>query len=207
LSKQSGRTQISRRSWLLAGLAAPLFAARGTGNLALSFDGDDLHVAAPQLHFLSGRPLTRLQDGATVTFLSQLTIFRDDRGTVWRHAPERLTVSYDVWEEKFSVILGSTNRRIARLSAAAAEAWCLNNLAISALGLEPERPFWFRLELRTAAPKDLSAVADDRGISIRGLIEIFSRKPGADQDHWTLDAGPLRLANLPRISLRGTRTL
>ncbi len=189
----------------MAGLAAPLLGARGTGNLTLSFDGDDLHVAAPQLHFLSGRPLTRLQDGATVVFISQLTIFRDDRGTVWRHAPERLTISYDVWEEKFNVILGSTNRRVSRLSAAAAENWCLNNLAISALGLAPERPFWFRLELRTADPKDLSAVVGDPGISIRGLIELFSRKPGADQDQWTLDAGPLRLAGLPRISSRGTR--
>lgn len=207
MNKHSGRTQISRRRWLLAGLATPLFAARGAGNLILTFDGDDLHVTAPQLHFLSGRPLTRLQDGATVTFISQLTIFRDERGTVWRHAPERLTVSYDVWEEKFSVILGSTNRHVSRLSAAAAENWCLNNLAISALGLAPERPFWFRLELRTADPKDLSAVADDHGISIRGLIEIFSRKPGADQDHWTLETGPVRLANLPRISMRGTRNL
>jgi hypothetical protein len=205
LNRRFARTQISRRSWLLAGLTTPLLAARSTGTLSLSFDGDDLHVAAPQLHFLSGRPLTRLQDGATVVFLSQLTIFRDDRGTVWRRNPERITVSYDVWEEKFSVIVGSTNRRVSRLSAPAAETWCLNNLVISALGLAPERPFWVRFELRTADPKDLSGVVGDPGISIRGLIEVFSRKPGADQDHWTLDAGPLRLADLPRISVRGTR--
>ena len=205
MNGHSGGKPISRRSWLLAGLTVPLLKARGTGNLILTFDGDDLHVAAPQLHFLSGRPLSRLRDGATVVFISQLTIFRDDRGTVWRHAPERLTVSYDVWEEKFSVILGTTNRRASRLSAPATEAWCLNNLAISALGLAPERPFWFRLELRTADPKDLSAVVGEPGISIRGLIELFSRKPGADQDEWTLNAGPLRLANLPRISARGTR--
>ena len=205
MNRQSACQQISRRSWLLAGLATPLFAARNPGNLTLSFDGDDLHVSAPQLHFLSGRPLTRLQDGATVVFLSQLTIFRDDRGTVWRRSPERLTVSYDVWEEKFSVILGSTNRRVSRLSAAAAESWCLRSLAISALGLEPERPFWLQLELRTADPKDLSGVVGDPGISIRGLIEVFSRKPGADQDHWTLQAGPVRLINLPRISASRTR--
>ncbi|HLK49334.1 MAG TPA: hypothetical protein VKT49_14430 [Bryobacteraceae bacterium] len=197
--------QISRRSWLLAGLTVPLLSARSTGNLSFAFDGDDLHVAAPQLHFLSGRPLARLQDGATVVFISQLTIFRDDRGTVWRRNPERLTVSYDVWEEKFSVILGSTNRRVSRLSASAAETWCLSNLAISALGMEPDQPFWFRLDLRTADPKDLSAVVGDPGISISALIELFSRKPGADQDQWTGYAGPLRLSKLPRISARRTR--
>lgn len=201
----SARAQISRRSWLLAGLTVPLLSARTAGGLLVSFDGDNLHVAAPQLHFLSGRPLNRLHDGATVVFVSQLTIFRDNQGTVWRHAPERLTVSYDVWEEKFSVILGTTNRRVTGLSAAGAEAWCLENLAISALGVPSERPFWFRLELRTADPKDLSAVVGEPGISIRGLIEIFSRNPGADEDPWTLDAGPLKLASLPRTLTRRTR--
>ncbi len=196
--------QISRRSWLLAGLAAPLLRARSAG-LTLTFDGDNLRVAAPQLHFLTGRPLNRLHDGATVIFVSQLTIFRDDHGTVWRHSPERLTISYDVWEEKFSVILGTANRHAYHLSAAAAETWCLDNLAISALGLAPEKPFWFRLELRTADPRDLSGVVGEPGISIRGLIELFSRKPGADEDHWTLDAGPFRLNQLSRTSGRGTR--
>ena len=201
----SARAQISRRSWLLAGLAVPLLRARTAGGLLVSFDGDNLHVAAPQLHFLSGRPLNRLHDGATVVFFSQLTIFRDDHGTVWRHSPERLTVSYDVWEEKFSVTLGTTNRRVTGLSASAAESWCLDNLAISALGVPSERPFWFRLELRTADPKDLSSVVGEPGISIRGLIEIFSRKPGANEDPWTLDAGPLRLADLPRSLTRRVR--
>jgi hypothetical protein len=173
--------------------------------LTASFDGDDLHVTAPQLHFLSGKSLSRLQDGAAVTFLSQLTIFGDNRGTVWRHAHERLTVSYDVWEEKFSVVLGSANRRVSRLTATAAEAWCLDNLAISALGLSPERPFWLRLELRTADPKDLSTLMGDPGISISGLIEIFSRKPGAGDEPWMLNAGPLRLSGLPRTLGHGTR--
>jgi len=203
--RHPARAPISRRRWLLAGLATPLLRARTGGPLTVTFDGDNLHVAAPQLHFLSGRPLARLHDGATVVFLSQLTIFRDNRGTVWRHAPERLTVSYDVWEEKFSVLLGTTNRRVTGLSASAAESWCLDNLAISALGVPTDRPFWFRLELRTADPKDLSSVIGEPGISIRGLIEIFSRKPGPDEDPWTLDAGPLRLADLPRTFTRRTR--
>ena len=205
MSKHSADPTISRRSWLLAGLAAPLLRGTTHSGLTLSFDGDNLHVAAPELHFLTGRPLSHLQDGATVVFLSQLTIFQDSRGSVWRRAPERLTVSYDVWEDKFSVVLSTANRRVSRLSAGAAETWCLDNLAISALGLKPDRPFWFRLELRTADPKDLSSVVGDPGISISGLIEVFSRKPGAGQDQWLLNAGPVRLAELPRTLARRTR--
>src|SRR5437879_6581218 len=94
--------RISRRCWLLAGLAIPLFKARADESLTVSFDGDNLRVAAPDLHFLTGKPLERLKDAATVTFLSQLTLFGDAHGTVFKRSVERLVVSYDLWEEKFS---------------------------------------------------------------------------------------------------------
>ena len=189
----------------MAGLAAGLFRVRAAERLAVSFDGDNLRVAAPQLHFLTGKSLSRLKDAAVVVYLSQLTIFRDNGTTVFRRTPERLAVSYDLWEEKFRVTLGIGRRSISGLSASEAEAWCLDNLAISTLGLPVDRPFWLRFELRTADPKEFSTVVGEPGISISGLIEIFSRKPGAGEPQWMLDAGPLRLVDLPRIPGRGKR--
>src|SRR5438067_6548009 len=53
---------ISRRSWLLAGLAIPLLRAGAAEKLEVSFDGDNLHVAAPGLHFLTGTALKRLKN-------------------------------------------------------------------------------------------------------------------------------------------------
>jgi hypothetical protein len=198
------RAKISRRSWLLAGLAVPLFSARSTAPvLNVLSDGDNLHVAAPQFHFLTGKPLARLMDGATVVFLSQLTL-RDDHGVVFRRQPERLTISYDVWEEKFKVVMSVDRRSVSGLSLAAAETWCLNNLAISTLGMEPNRLFWLNLDLRVATERELSALMGDSGISIRNWVEFFSRKPGADQPYH-LEAGPFRLADLPRTLAHGTR--
>ena len=199
------RERISRRSWLLAGLAIPLFRAWANPVLRVTSDGDNLHVAASQLHFLTGRPLARLKDGNVVVFLSQLTLFRDDHVTVIKSQPERITVSYDLWEEKFQVGMAVDRRSASRLSVGDTEAWCMENLAISALGLETQRPFWLRFELRAASEKEVSAVAGDTGISIRGLIEMFSRRAGADQPHWELDAGPLRLGDLPRTAVRRIR--
>jgi len=197
------RERISRRSWLLAGLTFPLFRARATDNFSVLFDGDTLRVAAPQLHFLSGKPLARLKDANTVVFLSQITLFGDEHGTVFRRALDRCTVSYDIWEEKFQVVLAVESRSVSRLSLGGAEAWCLDNLAISTLGLAPNRPFWFRFELREMDARESATVIGDPGISLRGLIERFARKPGADEAHWTLDAGPLRLADLRRrVALR-----
>ena len=199
------RKGISRRSWLLAGLAIRVSGARANPLLSVTSDGDSLHVAAPQLHFLTGKPLARLMDGNTVVFLSQLTLYRNSPDQVFRKQPERITVSYDVWEEKFKVVLALDPHSASHLSLAETEAWCINNLAISALGLEPPQPFWLRFELRTASERDLSAVAGDSGISIRGLIEVFSRRAGLGDERWQLDAGPLRLIDLPRIVIRRNR--
>jgi hypothetical protein len=197
--------RISRRSWLLAGLAIPLSGLRAAETLAVSFDGDNLRVAAPDLHFLTGKALERLKDAATVTFLSQLTLFSDAQGTVFKRSAERLVVSYDLWEEKFSVTIpGGSKRHLPNASAAEAESWSLENLAISAMGLAPDRPFWLRFDLRTADRKELASVVGDSGVSLTGLIDLFSRKPAAGEASFSRTAGPFRLQNLPRTpSSRG----
>jgi hypothetical protein len=91
------------------------------------------------------------------------------------------------------------------LSAPAAEAWCLEGLAISALGMAPDRPFWLRFELRTADKKDLASGAGQPGLNLRSLIELFSMKPGPDDPNWTREVGPLRLEDLRRAAGRGAR--
>ena len=201
------RWQISRRSWLLAGLTVPVFPGRGAQSIDVSFDGDNLRVSAPSLHFLTGKPLERLKDAATVVFLSQLTLFAENHDMAIRRVPERFVVSYDLWEEKFSVTqLGSSPRSTPHvLSAPAAEAWCLEGLAISALGVAPNRPFWLRFVLRTADQKDLAGGAGEPGLNLRSLIELFSRKPGPDDPNWTREVGPLRLEDLRRAAGRGAR--
>jgi hypothetical protein len=168
-----------------------------------TWDGDNIHVVAPQLHFLSGKPLERLKDGASVTFFSQLTLSTDANRSVFRRLPERFVVSYDLWEEKFAVTRLSGNPRSAsHLSAGAAEAWCLERMSISAAGLDPQRPFWLRFELRAADPKEEAGILGEPGINITRLIELFGRRPRAEQPQWTLDAGPLRLADLSRKGAR-----
>lgn len=204
----SALARISRRSWLLAGLVTPLLRAKAAVSLSVFFDGDNLRVAAPELHFLTGQPLNRLKDGNTVVYLSQLTILGDKQGSsVFRKSPERVAVSYDLWEEKFRVSLGVSGRSSSRLTAPEAEAWCLDNLAISTLGLAPTKPFWLALDLRVMDQRGLSSVVGDPGISITGLIELFGRKPGPGEPHWSLEAGPLRLSDVPRVRTRWTQKL
>ncbi len=199
--------KISRRRWLLASVAIPL-SGLAAERLNVTWDGDDLHVAAPQLHFLTGKPLDRLKDGSAVVFLTQLTLTTDNFATSLRRIPERFVFSYDLWEEKFSITkLGEGQRTISHLTASAAEAWCLDNVAISSTGLPQDRPFWLRFELRAAEPKDEAAVIGDAGLNLTRLIEIFSRRPRAQQPQWTMDSGPLRLGELKRLVGRAARAM
>jgi hypothetical protein len=205
--------RVSRRRWLVASLAIPLSRALGLmaepPPLGVTWDGDRLHVSAPRLRFLTGKPLERLKSGGTVVFLSQLTLSTDPGWQApLRRIPDRLVVSYDLWEERFSVTrLGHDAQSKSRMTAADTERWCVESLGISSAGLTPERPFWLRLELRVADSRELASVVGEPGISITGLIELFSRKPGGDDLRWSLEAGPLRLAELARKQpRRGSRT-
>ena len=196
---------ISRRSWLLAGLTVPLFSARASDALNVRFDGDTIHVAPPNLHFLTGKPLARLRDGSVVAYVAQLDLLDESHLPVpGRHQGARFVVSLDLWEEKFSVTqLGKTPRTVSGFAANAAEAWCFEALALSTTGLQPDRYFWLRFDMRTGGPRDLEGEFAS-GISLKKIIELMGRK-NQEETHW----GPLevrvRLADLPRMTGRGTR--
>lgn len=201
---------ISRRSWLLAGLAAPLFRLRAEGQpstLSTIFDGDTLRpVTPPSFHFLTGKPLENLRWGHTVVFVSKLTLFEDDHATVFRQTAQRFYVSCDVWDDDhFRVTIpGANPQAVNGLTASRAESWCLDNISISALGMAPDRTFWLRFDLRTADPKELSSVVNDVGLSLTSLIEILSRRPGRGQESWGFETR-VRLADLRRSPSRGIR--
>jgi hypothetical protein len=171
----------------------------------VEYDGDLLYPVAPSLHFLTGKVLDRLRDSAdTQAFISQLTLFYED-GAVVSRKPTRFVVSYSLWEEKFNVAIPGSARSLEGVSATQAEAWCLENSAISASGLAPDKPFHMRFDLRMVQPRDLSRVMGDLGISLTTMIDIFSRKPGGGESYPPLDSGWLRLRDLPRLAGRPAR--
>jgi len=81
----------------------------------------------------------------------------------------------------------------------------MENLAINASGLGPDRQFWIQLEMRKAEPRELSNVVSGPGISLGNLISLLSRKPGADDPQWKPQGGPYRLSDLSRAHGRGLK--
>jgi hypothetical protein len=196
--------QVTRRWWLLASLSTPFAVALSAQPLTVRMDGNFVHLYAPNLQFVIGRNLKRLRDAATVAYLGQISISTDGYRTVQARFIARFALSYDIWEEKYSVTRFSllkgkgedTPRKAFHPTPEAVQNWCLENLTIDVSQFSLDQPLWFRLEIRAEDSRDGSSVIDEKGINISRLLEVFSRPAGTQQDRWQLDAGPIRLKEL-----------
>ncbi|MEP6716191.1 MAG: hypothetical protein ABJC09_11495 [Terriglobia bacterium] len=194
----------------LAGLTATcaFSVALIANQLLVHLDGDYLRISVPHLNFLSGKPLERLKDGATVAFVGQVSISQVPNAMVAdAHSVARFALSYDIWEQQFSVTkIGErpeSRRTISHLTAQAAENWCLDNLTIDRSLLPTDRPFYVQLDLRSEDPRDtLGIIGEPGGLNITRLIEMFSRPARSAQPRWLLNNGPFRIADLHK-GLRG----
>ena len=165
-------------------------------SLTARVDRDQLHIVSPRVHFLTGEALNRLRDGATVVYALQLTVRGEKAGKALARTEERFAVSYDLWEEKFAITkLGQSPRSVSHLSAAAAEAWCVENTAIPIGVLPGDAAIWLRLDYR-ADNSTTSDQQDTSSFTLSGLIDIFSRRPRSEQVHGSEEVGPLRLDTL-----------
>lgn len=168
----------------------------------VGWNGKELRLAAPRFEFLTGRALERLKNGAAVSFDFQLTASAGAGGPPLRRAFERFVVSYDLWEEKFSVTgierTRGNRRSGSHLTAQAAHSWCLENVALPTAGLAEDRPLYLQLDVQAAGPKEAPTLTADPAANLTALIDLFSRPARARAERHTLRAGPVRLMDLKR---------
>ncbi len=178
-----------------------------TPSLSVERRGNQLHLVAPQFHFLVGKPLERLNNGASVTYVLMAALTAGS--TTSARQQERFILSYDLWEEKFSVVqAGPSGRSASHLTAAAAEAWCLDSLHLPLPVLSPDKSFVVRLDC-TYVDSDSGGGEGSSGLTLAGLIDVFSRKKHEEPLRWEAISGPLRLGDMkqkPNGSRRTPRT-
>ena len=186
---------------ILAALFVAIPFLRGWAPTTLAIRKDDgvLRVAAPNLHFLEGRTLRRLQDGSGLVFSLQLSLSGDQFRTVSRRQVERFVVSFDLWEEKFAVVrLGAGKQQASHLSREAAERWMFDHTGVPLYGLTADAAHWVRAELRADDPRDAGGFLLDPAVTLNRLVEWFGRAQRGETERWSLDHGPFRPAELPR---------
>jgi hypothetical protein len=179
-------------------------------SMTVRLDGDYLRITLPHLDFLKGKSLERLKDGASVAFIGQLSIGTSPNSlTPIARAVARFALSYDIWEERFSVTkIGQSpdsRRSASHLSQQAAENWCLDNMVIDRSQLPADKDFYVQLDLRAEDPRDQLGIIGDPGINLTRLIELFGRAPRSPQERWLLNSGPHRLGDLKKTEIRGIR--
>jgi hypothetical protein len=181
--------RVTRRRWLLCFVCMPAALAVSAQPLSVRVDGDFLHIAAPQLQFLSGKTLERLKDGGDVAFLGQISASADGHKTVLARNVARFALSYDIWEERFKVtLLGMSRQSASNLSLANVQTWCLDRLVLNRSQLPASQRFTVRIELRVEDPLDQRGILGESGISLTRMVELFSRPAREKQQHWTIDS-------------------
>jgi hypothetical protein len=157
---------------------------------------DAMIVHAPGLGFIKGEPLGRLKDGRTLRVDLDLTVMPGPGGTPVVRGRHIFAVSYDLWEERFAVTMaGTPPKSVAYLTAAAAETWCVEQMTvpIASLGrLGRDAPLWIRLEYRVLDGESTPADGEN-ALSLRSLIDVFSKRPRASEWTHAIEAGPFRL--------------
>jgi hypothetical protein len=192
--------------WLFVAFLTGMALAMVAEDLILHHRNNRLEFSAPHTDILTGKPMARLRNALEVPFVLKTTLWSGDRNHVYTSAVDRFIVSFDLWEQTFSVVKIEVPRKTAsHLTAAAVRDWCVSQMSLDTTGLSGSEPLWARLEIRAEdPPRDSSPLGESvnsTGISLTTLIEIFGR-PAGSQPHWTLDYPQFTLDSLK--STRGS---
>jgi hypothetical protein len=167
--------------------------------LMVELRGDHLTVSAPQLRFLAGSAMEKLQNGSTVTFLMTLAVtLRHGVKPVFL-AQEKLMISYDLWEEKYSIVESRQGGQSAsRLTAGMVEGWFLEKVQIPVHSIPEGEPFVIRFECRMGGNEAEENGEKSSTMTLATLIDLFGRKKNEGPVRWEASAGPLRLDDLKK---------
>jgi len=184
-------------AWMLVLLASIAWRpeAASAQSLTMNVAGGAVRIRAPGWSFLDGDPLVRLKDGRTVKVeVALVTLAAQGRSPV-ATARQIFVLSYDLWEERFAVaISGARAVSVSHLTAAAVEAWCVEQMSvpIPSPGALHDGRFWLRIECRFL-DGDGSPDPDESGLTLQRIIDTLSRRKKHESLARALDGGPFRL--------------
>jgi hypothetical protein len=164
-------------------------------SLTISTDSGAVRVQAPGFHFIEGESLAKLRDGQSVRFDLGVSVTPRPGAPTAVERRQTCVLSYDLWEERFAAaVAGVPSRAISHLTSAAAETWCVQQLSmpLSELGRLASDGFWVRLDCRVVNGAGATE-PEDEGLTLRGLIEVFSRRRQNAEVSRSAEGGPFRV--------------
>lgn len=169
--------------------------ARGE-SLKVHLNGDQLHMEARDLRFLSQTAQARLHDGATVIYRFRLLVSDSRNGSAVAEYTYHCVFSFDILEEKYKVSRQEPGYRTAsHLSENAARDLCLDSLTIPAASLSTNSSFWISMEYQLEDRQSGVERSDSHSV-LDTLVNIFGQRNKTPQPVDVLRGGPFRMDDL-----------
>jgi hypothetical protein len=168
----------------------------GAESLKIRLNGDQLHMEARDLRFLSAAALARLRDGATVIYRFRLLVSATRNGDATVEYTYHCVFSFDILEEKYKVTRQEPGYRSAsHLSESAARDLCLDSLTIPAVSIGVSTAFWISMEYQMEDRQ--SSIERTKSPSVLDtLVNIFGQRNKTPQPVDMLRGGPFRMEDL-----------
>jgi hypothetical protein len=168
----------------------------GAETLKLHLNGDQLHIEAHDLRFLSPEAQARLHDGATVIYKFRLLVSASRNGDAAADITYHCVFSFDILEEKYKVSRQEPGYRTAsHLSENAARDLCLDSLTVPAASIPTNSAFWISMEYQMEDRQSSSGRGDSHSV-LDTLVNIFGQRNKTPQPVDALKGGPFRMDDL-----------
>jgi hypothetical protein len=184
-------------TWAGLGLLLSLNPAIARGeSLKVHLNGEQLHVEAHDLRFLSPAAQARLHDGATVIYRFRLLVSASRNGDAAAEYTYHCVFSFDILEEKYKVSRQEPGYRAAsHLSENAARDLCLDSLMIPAASISTHSSFWISMEYQMEDRQSNIDRSDSHSV-LDSLVNIFGQRDKTPQPVDVLRGGPFRMEEL-----------
>ena len=184
-------------TWMALVSLLGLFPAIARGeSLKVHLNGEQLHMEAQELRFLSQAAQARLHDGATVIYRFRLLLSDSRNGSAVAEYTYHCVFSFDILEEKYKVSRQEPGYRTAsHLSESAARDLCLDSLTIPVASISTTSSFWISMEYQMEDRQSGSDGNDSRSV-LDTLVNIFGQRNKTPQPVDLLRGGPFCMEDL-----------